>query len=438
MRRLLLLAALAAVACGTHAQKEETMAQLRERVFSLAQVQTVYMDSLLMAKMPGLTGHDGVENVMAGPDRPSPCPRTFQGDTLVTSDIGWWTSGFYPGVLWRVFYETGERTYWELAIKHTLPLAGLLDRETDHDIGFQLMSSFGPLRDFHGTSDLSRYTSVFESKVHSPDPSLVDEILSRGAAKLAARFVPEAGVIRSWNRGPWNIPVIIDNMMNLELLDEAQTSPDLQYEYWTIAEKHALTTLKNHFREDGTVWHLVDYADDGTALGKQTVQGYADDTAWARGQAWALYGYARMAEARAQWAEPEVHFQPFYDAAAKLETWLLENLPEDGIPYWDFSQSDYKDASAGAIIACGLLKMWGLRGRSDDDPALAMAERILRTLASPEYLAEPRTNGGFLLKHSVGNIPGHSEVDVPLTYADYYFLEALTQYPVSATSLNNN
>ena len=106
MRRLLLLAALAAVACGTRAPKEESMAQLRERVFSLAQVQAVYMDSLLMAKMPGQAGHDGEVNVMAGSDRPSLCPRTFQGDTLVTSDIGWWTSGFYPGVLWMVYEQT--------------------------------------------------------------------------------------------------------------------------------------------------------------------------------------------------------------------------------------------------------------------------------------------------------------------------------------------
>ena len=121
--------------------------------------------------------------------------------------------------------------------------------------------------------------------------------------------------------------------------------------------------------------------------------------------------------------------ETFYGVAAKLESWLLANLPEDGIPYWDFSQSDYKDASAGAIIACGLLEMWRLRDCPADDPALTMAERILRTLASPEYLAEPGTNGGFLLKHSVGNLPGRSEVDVPLTYADYYFLEALTLFP---------
>ena len=395
----MLLAALAAVACGARVPEEETMDQLRERVFSLAQVQTVYMDSLLTAKMPG-------------PDRPSRdwrCPRTFQGDTLVTSDIGWWTSGFYPGVLWLTYMETDDLAFRELAIRHTLPLAGLLDRETDHDIGFQLMSGFG------------LWYSVDKINPREDDAlsrTEIQEILRKGAEKLAARFVPEAGILRSWNWGAWNIPVIIDNMMNLELL--------MVYGDRDVAEKHALTTARNHFRDDGTTFHLVDYADDGAVLGRQTVQGYADDSAWARGQAWALYGYAMMAQHEKKDGEMA---QAFYRVAAKLENWLYAHLPEDGVPYWDFSQSDYRDASAGSIIACGLLKMWQLRDCPADDPALLTAERILRTLASPEYLAAPRTNGGFLLKHGVGNIPSRTEVDVPLTYADYYFLEALTLYP---------
>ena len=395
---MLLLAALAAVACGARTPKEETMEQLRERVFAVAQVQATYMDSLL--------------TVMAGPDRPSRgwlCPRTFQGDTLVTSDVGWWCSGFYPGVLWLTYMDTDDIAFRDLAIKHTLPLAGLLDRETDHDIGFQLMSGFG------------LWFSVDKVNPRENDAlsrTEIQEILRKGAAKLADRFIPSAGVIRSWNWGEWNIPVIIDNMMNLELL--------MVYGDREVAEKHALTTAKNHFREDGTTFHLVDYADDGSVLGRQTVQGYADESAWARGQAWALYGYAMMARHE---KKDEELANAFYRVAAKLENWLYAHLPEDGIPYWDFSQSDYRDASAGAIIACGLLEMWRLRDCPADDPALAMAERILRTLASPEYLAEPRTNGGFLLKHSVGSLPGNSEVDVPLTYADYYFLEALTLFP---------
>jgi hypothetical protein len=127
---------------------------------------------------------------------------------------------------------------------------------------------------------------------------------------------------------------------------------------------------------------------------------------------------------------------PLYARPAwKLAQWLMSHLPEDGIPYWDFSQTDYKDASAAAIMAAGFLKLRSVIHESFDDPVdpddslLRTAERILRTLASPEYLAEPRTNGGFLLKHGVGNLPGGSEIDVPLTYTDYYFLEALTLLP---------
>ena len=399
MRRLFFCLPLLAVLSCRPAPGEESMAELRDRVFAVAKVQAVHMDSLLTEGR---------------------YPRTFQDGQLVTTDIGWWCSGFYPGVLWQVYVETKEERFRDLAIKYTVPLAGLLERETDHDIGFQLMSSF------HRWSE-ALFLLPQEDKVLSSDE--IEEILDAGARKLAARFNPEIGAIRSWNGARWNYPVIIDNMMNLSLLN--------LHWYRDIAEKHALTTARNHFREDGTAVHLVDYADDGTVLGRQTVQGYADDTAWARGQAWALYGYAMMAEEE-DIEENEALEGAFLSVAEKLENWLLDHLPEDGIPYWDFSQSDYKDASAGAIIACGLLRMWGLRGCPEDDPALARAERILRALASPEYLAEPGTNGGFLLKHGVGNLPGNSEVDVPLTYADYYFLEALSLYPVADKDLSLN
>lgn len=381
----MLFAALMVSVCasGTGA---EPMGALRERVFSLASVQAVYMDSLL-------TEAGGAEAL---------CPKTFQDGRLVTSDIGWWCSGFYPGVLWLIHENTGDDAFRSLAVKHTLPLRGLLDRHTDHDIGFQLMCSYGRmLRD-------------------TGDPSC-EPVLRRGAEKLAARFLPMAGVIRSWDWGKWNIPVIIDNMMNLELL--------MDYGDRTVAVAHAFNTAWNHFREDGTVYHLVDFADDGSPLGKQTVQGYSDESAWARGQAWALYGYAMMARKERE-AGDEDQAASFYPIAHKLEEWILAHLPEDGVPYWDFSQSDLRDASAGAIIASALLDLWRFRGGDAGDPALATAERILRTLASPEYLAEPGTMGGFLLKHCVGNLPENSEVDVPLTYADYYFLEALSRFPL--------
>lgn len=400
MRRLLVLfAVLAACACG-RAQENETMAQLRDRVFEVAKVQAAYMDSLLPEGR---------------------YPRTFQDGQLVTTDIGWWCSGFYPGVLWEI-YNHGrgkDKDIREMAIRRTRPLKALLDRDTDHDIGFQLMSSYGFWESFKK-----------EGQESPEEIAEIERVLRTGAQKLAARYTPKIGAIRSWNGTQWNYPVIIDNMMNLELL--------MEYGDESIAENHARTTLKNHFRPDGTTWHLVDYADDGSVLGKQTVQGYADDTAWARGQAWALYGYAMMGF----WSMTS---QDLYTATAlKLAHWIIDNLPEDGIPYWDFSQTDYKDASAAAIIAAGLMRLLETLDTvydepiDPDDPLLQTAERILRTLASPEYLAEPGTNGGFLLKHGVGNLPGNSEVNVPLSYADYYFLEALNWYPVADKDLSLN
>ena len=385
MKRLLLLSIALTFTAFASGAPEEPMRQVVERVFTLASGQAAYMDGLLAA--------EGEELL---------CPRTFRDGRLVTSDIGWWCSGFYPGVLWLVYEHTGDGGVRALAEKHTLSLRALPDRRTDHDIGFQLMSSFGRMLKDTG------------------DPAC-EPVLRKGAETLAARFVSAAGVIRSWDWGEWNIPVIIDNMMNLELL--------MDYGDRTVAEKHALTTARNHFREDGTVFHLVDFADDGSVLGRQTVQGYSDDSAWARGQAWALYGYAMMARKEREAGDEDLA-ETFYGIAHKLEGWILSHLPEDGVPYWDFSQTDLRDASAGAIIASALLDLWRFRGGDARDPALAAAERILRTLASPEYLAEPGTLGGFLLKHCVGNLPENSEVDVPLTYADYYFLEALSRFPL--------
>ncbi len=357
---------------GACQRPEESMGAVADRVFGLARTQLALLDTGLQEGQ---------------------CPRSYQDGKLVTSDIGWWCSGFYPGSLWLTYEFTGDPALKQLAVKHTKPLQGLVGRHTDHDIGFQLMCSYGQM-----------YRLTGEGR----------EVLEAGAKQLEARFCPGAGVIRSWDFGEWNIPVIIDNMMNLELL--------MAYGDRPLAEKHAQTTARNHFRPDGTCFHLVDYADDGTVLGRQTVQGYADSTAWARGQAWALYGFAMMARYSGEGTGSR-----YYQVASALEKWLLENLPEDGIPFWDFSQADYKDASAAAVIACGLLQLSELRGGAAEDPAFRMAEKILRTLASPAYLAEPGTNGGFLLKHSVGNIPQDTEVDVPLTYADYYLLEGLSR-----------
>ena len=213
--------------------------------------------------------------------------------------------------------------------------------------------------------------------------------------------------------------------MNLELLEYASklfycdTLND-------IAVKHAETTMENHFRPDYSCYHMLDYDPaTGAVLRKVTVQGYADESAWARGQAWALYGYTMM--------YCETRKAEFLHQAENIANMLLERLPADGIPYWDFDDPEipntYKDASAAAVMCSAFIELSGLsKDRKLSKKCSAMAERQIRTLASPQYLAAPGENAGFLLKHSVGNLPGGSEIDTPLIYADYYFLEALNRY----------
>lgn len=369
---------------------KDTLIDAADKVFNLAKTQYALMDSALSeGEYPRTTGQDG---------------------SLRTSDMGWWCSGFYPGSLWYIYEYTGDKAILEMAWKHTLPLKGLLDRHTDHDIGFQINCSFGNALRLTGDSAAVMPTYV------------------AAAQKLAARLNPATGVTRSWDwvRKDWRYPVIIDNMMNLELLTNAAricNSDSLA----SIAVSHASTTMKNHFRKDYTTWHLVDYDPaTGIVISKETVQGYSDDSAWARGQAWALYGYTMMYR--------ETGIEDFFEQAVKVADMLLDKLPEDGIPYWDFnapegfSSSDcppVRDASAGAIMASAFIELSTFTGKEE---YLEMARTQLLTLGSDEYLAKPGENGFFILKHSVGSYPEGRDIDVAISYADYYFLEALVRY----------
>lgn len=385
MRKLsILLSALVFAACNT---QQESLDQLSQRVFSLAQEQYLLLDQGVPA------------------DR---APKYLnEQDSLITSDMNWWCSGFFPGSLWMVYEQSGNEAIRRLAEKNTLKLEHLLDHDTDHDIGFQINNSYG---------HAYRITHQEQWK----------PMILAAAERLATRFNPVTKTLRSWDfvqKGrDWQWPVIIDNMMNLELLTHAAHLYDRK-DLEEIAHTHALTTLENHFRADYSTYHLVDYDSIcGEARLHHTVQGFADESAWARGQAWAVYGYSMMAR--------ETHLERYLTQAEHIARYLLNRLPTDGIPFWDFDSDklpdDLRDASAGAIMASAFAELSTLT----QDKALsaklhAMAETQVRTLASPLYLAAPGTNGGFLLKHSVGNIPGGTEIDVPLTYADYYFLEAL-------------
>ena len=374
-------------------QKQESMEELTARVFERAAAQMELMDKNLdsaAVSNPGVAIY----------------PRSINKEgALWTSNYKWWCSGFYPGSMWYVYEYTGDEKIKELALEYQAGLEPLRFRKDDHDIGFQLMCSYGNC--LRLTED---QTCV---------PVLID-----GANSLASRFDPEVGCTRSWSFGKWSFPVIVDNMMNMELLLKAAElggSDSLK----NVALAHARTTMKNHFREDKSCFHLVDYnPETGEVVGKQTVQGLADDSAWARGQAWGLYGFTMVYRFCKE--------QDILDHATAIAEYLLPRLPEDGVPFWDYDSAeipnDVRDASAAAIMASSLIELSQYVDAEKAERYLATAEKMIRTLASDEYLCAEGEDYGFLLKHSTGNKNTDSEVDVPLTYADYYFLEALIRW----------
>lgn len=330
-------------------------------------------------------------------------PRSYENGILVTSDIYWWCSGFYPGTLWYLYEYYKSDKIKVLAEQFTEMLGPVQYLTDNHDIGFQIFCSFG-----NGW----RLTG----KKEYPD------IMLNAAKSLASRFNPFAGQIKSWDFDSdlYCCPVIIDNLMNLELLLWASDYSDDEY-LKTIALTHANVSILNHFRKDYSCYHLVDYyPEDGSIRKKQTVQGYNDESRWARGQAWALYGYTMLYRMTGA--------DRYLKQAEGIADLLMSILPRDGIPYWDFDApnipDEYKDASAGAIMASALIEL-SQYIPSKSHRYISIAEKQIRTLCSPEYLAPVGSNGNFILKHSVGSIPAQLEVDVPLTYADYYFVEAL-------------
>lgn len=359
---------------------------------------------------------------------PTAYPRTTDNNgKLRTTPLNDWTEGFYPGSLWYIYENNKQNTWKQEAIRWTEALEPLKKQKGHHDIGFLIYCSFG---------NAYRLTKKEEYK----------QIIIEAANSLCTRFSSKTGCIKSWNyRKSWNgkdewfYPVIIDNMMNLELLYFASKVTGDPH-YAEIANPHAITTAREQFREDYSNYHVVNYdPETGKVLHKQTCQGFSDNSAWARGQAWAIYGYTM---AYRETKKPE-----FLEMAQRTaEFWLNHsNLPEDMVPYWDFNAgqegyvpeweydaNDFKeiprDASAAAITASALLELYQYVDKKTGKRYYQAAVKTLKSLASPSYLAAQGTNGNFLLKHCVGSIPHKNEIDVPLVYADYYFLEALHRY----------
>jgi len=342
-------------------------------------------------------------------DMPGRLPRSI--DTtgkLITSNSAWWCSGFVPGSLWYLYEYSKDEKMKEYAKEMTSRLEKEKFNKGTHDLGFMLYCSFG-------------------NGLRLTNEESYNEVLLTGAKSLCTRFRPNIGCIQSWNsRKGWQCPVIIDNMMNLEFLMWAfKKSGDSSF--YKICVTHSDTTIKNHFRPDYSTYHVVSYDTiTGRVEKKQTSQGYADESAWARGQVWGLYGYVVMYR--------ETKLQRYLDQAVHIADFLINhpNMPKDMIPYWDFNApnipDEKRDASAGAVMASALIELSQYVEPAASAKYLGVAETELRTLASPEYMANPGENGNFILKHSVGSLPGKSEVDVPLTYADYYFIEGLLRY----------
>lgn len=317
-----------------------------------------------------------------------------------------WVSGFFAGALWYMYELTGDEMWAQHARIHTEKLDNIQYLCWHHDVGFMVYDSYGNGLRLKGIKEY-------------------EDVILNTAKSLSTRFRPAAGILQSWSvdrdwqalRG-WKCPVIIDNMMNLELLFNA-TRMSGDSTYYNIAVSHADKTLENHFRPDGSCYHVVDYdSETGEVRRRCTAQGYADESAWARGQAWAVYGYAL--------AYQFTGFERYLEQSEKTAAYVLSRLPGDMVPYWDYDCPDipdtWRDASSASIMASAFYNLYSITGKKEYRSA---ADKMLESLSTPAYRAEPGTNGGFILMHSVGSVPHGGSIDVPLIYADYYFLEAL-------------
>jgi len=335
---------------------------------------------------------------------PTNFPRSMEPDGSVRAVTSRdWTSGFYVGSLLYAYRLLKDEAY----LNHAKAWLPFLEKEKSndktHDMGFKIYCSFGNAYEINENGTYKK-------------------IILESATTLSTRYNEKVGCIKSWDFGGdrWEFPVIIDNMMNLELLFEASLlSGDSTF--YKIAHAHANKTLKNHFREDNSSVHVVDYdPKTGKVIKKITHQGIADSSVWARGQAWGLYGFTM--------AYRYTQDEAFLEQAKKIAQFIFEhpNMPKNYIPYWDYDSPNIpdapKDASAAAVIASALLE---LHTFTTSENYKLKAVKILETLSSEAYVLPTTSKTPFILNHSTGNMPKHDEVDVPISYADYYYLEGV-------------
>jgi unsaturated chondroitin disaccharide hydrolase len=326
-----------------------------------------------------------------------------------TAGASAWTSGFFPGALWLMYERTNDSLWRTRAEAWT---AGLKDQQNDtstHDVGFKIFPSFG-------NGERLTHNDTYR------------QVLLTAAGSLSKRYDPDVGCVRSWGSisSTSNFEVIIDNMMNLELLFWASKHGG-QAAWYDMAVSHALKTMANHVRADGSTYQIVNYnPTTGAIKSKSTKQGYNTESTWSRGQAWAVYGFTM--------AYRETGDARFLDTARKTADYFIAHLPSDQVPYWDFelpsASGQPRDSSAAAIAASGLIELSQRETDAQRGAAyLSAARDILTSLSSPAYLAEGTTNKAILL-HGTQNKPD-GKYDRGLIYGDYYFVEALLRYPTT-------
>lgn len=362
-------------------------------------------------------------------NRPGRLPHSIKPDgTLADVPPISWVSGFFPGSLWYIYEYTGNEAFKAYAEHFTHYLKKIQYVTKTHDLGFMMYCSYG---------NAYRLTGKEEYK----------DVVVTSAKSLSTRFDPVVGCIKSWEPrvgcngvDQWDFPVIIDNMMNLELLFEAtRLSGDSTFH--KMAVSHANNTMKNHIRHDDySTYHVVNYnPETGAVEHQRTQQGFADNSTWSRGQAWAIYGFTLCY----RYTKDEAYLE----IANKLADFVIDNprLPEDAIPVWDYNVGEEgfvpvkeytpeqiaqkpRDASAAAVMASGMLELATYSNEEQSTRLVATAEKMLCSLSSKNYTAKVGENKRMLLMHSVTAFPIGREIDVPLSYADYYYLEALLRW----------
>lgn len=321
----------------------------------------------------------------------------------VITDARAWTSGFFPGALWLMSQQTGDPSWRMAAEAQQAGIEGQKTRTSTHDLGFMLFTSFG---------------NAFRLTGHDP----YRQVVLTAAGSLAKRYSSVVGCIKtSFPAGTsTDFKTIIDTMMNLELLFWASQHGG-QAAWAQMAQSHALRSAAEHVRSDGSTYHVINYSPTtGEVQGRATAQGYNTESTWARGQAWAIYGFTM--------AYRYTHHSTLLQAARRTADYWISHIPADEVPYWDFAAPNLstqpRDSSAAAIAASGLLE---LSQREPDgtrrETYLAQAQATLTSLSSAAYLAHGTTNDAILL-HGTANQPRRN-VDTGLIYGDYYFLEAM-------------